>query len=316
MTASGARLIRDCMRGRWARPIRGRAASVGIQIGRSDGQYLSARLLTRCGLLAAVPCLSEPGSVRRADQACPSLLSAYRLPAPGVRCVNDRTGHTGVGIFHVVSRLCQGTRRQGQVRRQAGDGGRSSLRRHAPSSASPQRSDSARLMAGNPLRQQPARAAQNGARRGRLLVHAAVSPRLIQWGILHAAGSMVKMAETLETNPYAILGAGSPESEAYARAAGAKDWSLADKIRGWQHGQNGRTPETNPYILGAGSLESSVRPGGRPGDWSLADKTYLALKICDLLVVPLHAVHGESGARVHRGPRLLMHPGPERYTAG
>ena len=38
------------------------------------------------------------------------------------------------------------------------------------------------------------------------------------------------MAETLETNPYAILGAGSPESEAYARAAGAKDWSLADKI--------------------------------------------------------------------------------------
>ena len=41
---------------------------------------------------------------------------------------------------------------------------------------------------------------------------------------------MVKMAETLETNPYAILGAGSPESEAYARAAGAKDWSLADKI--------------------------------------------------------------------------------------
>ena len=54
--------------------------------------------------------------------------------------------------------------------------------------------------------------------------------RLIQWGILHAADAVAVMAETLETNPYAVLGWGSPESKAYARAAGAKDWSLADKI--------------------------------------------------------------------------------------
>ena len=54
--------------------------------------------------------------------------------------------------------------------------------------------------------------------------------RLIEYGLVHAASTMVYMANMLETDPYAVLGEGSPESKAYARAAGAKDWGLADKI--------------------------------------------------------------------------------------
>ena len=53
--------------------------------------------------------------------------------------------------------------------------------------------------------------------------------KLIEYGLVHAARVVAYMAGTLATNPYAILGAGSPESGAYARAAGAGDWSLADK---------------------------------------------------------------------------------------
>ena len=53
---------------------------------------------------------------------------------------------------------------------------------------------------------------------------------MIGAGFVHAARIVANMADMLETNPYAVLGEGSPESKAYARAAGAKDWSLADKI--------------------------------------------------------------------------------------
>ena len=53
---------------------------------------------------------------------------------------------------------------------------------------------------------------------------------LLKNGFVHAAGVIAYMANVLETNPYAILGDWSPESKAYARAASAGDWSLADKI--------------------------------------------------------------------------------------
>lgn len=54
--------------------------------------------------------------------------------------------------------------------------------------------------------------------------------KLIAAGFVHAARIVADMADMLETNPYAVLGEQSPESKAYARAAGAEDWSLADKI--------------------------------------------------------------------------------------
>ena len=54
--------------------------------------------------------------------------------------------------------------------------------------------------------------------------------RLIEGGFVHVASIIADMADVLETSPYAILGQVRPESKAYARATGAKDWSLADKI--------------------------------------------------------------------------------------
>ena len=54
--------------------------------------------------------------------------------------------------------------------------------------------------------------------------------KLIETGFIHAASTIVYMANMLETNPYAVLGEGSPESKAYARATDAEDWGLADKI--------------------------------------------------------------------------------------
>ena len=54
--------------------------------------------------------------------------------------------------------------------------------------------------------------------------------RLIEGGFVHAASTIADMADMLETSPYAILGEVRPESKAYARAAGAGDWGLADKI--------------------------------------------------------------------------------------
>ena len=53
---------------------------------------------------------------------------------------------------------------------------------------------------------------------------------LLKDGFVHAASVIAYMANMLETNPYTALGEGSPESRAYARAAGAGDWSLADKV--------------------------------------------------------------------------------------
>jgi len=52
---------------------------------------------------------------------------------------------------------------------------------------------------------------------------------LKEGGFLYAARRITRMAGTLPTNPYRILGSG-PESRAYAEAAGAEDWKSADKI--------------------------------------------------------------------------------------
>lgn len=49
-------------------------------------------------------------------------------------------------------------------------------------------------------------------------------------GFLCAARLTAKRAETLEANPYRILGRGTWESRAYKRAVGAGDWSRADCI--------------------------------------------------------------------------------------
>lgn len=69
----------------------------------------------------------------------------------------------------------------------------------------------------------------------------ALDPSILDWarrefarlgtgGFFNAAGSIAKMAETLEVNPYGVLGRGNRESQAYGEAAGAGDWDRADRL--------------------------------------------------------------------------------------